>query len=75
MTTMELKILSQAVAANTTISDSAIVMLLGIQARLNAAIATGDPEVLKRLVDQLGVDTERLANALTANTPQAPHYD
>ena len=67
----ELATLTAAVAANATVADSAIVLLEGLKARLDDAIASGDAEVLRTLSEQLGTETVKLAAAVTANTPSA----
>ncbi len=65
----ELDDLKAAVAAETEVTQSAIALLNGLKAKLDAAIAAGDPAALKALSDSLGKDTADLAAAVTANTP------
>ncbi len=65
----ELDDLKAAVAAETEVTQSAIALLNGLKAKLDAAIAAGDPAALKALSDSLGKDTTDLAAAVTANTP------
>lgn len=60
------------VAANTTVVQSAVTLIQGLKAQLDAAIASGDPAQLQALSDQLGTDDAALAAAITANTPAAP---
>lgn len=60
------------VEANTTASGSAVVLLQGLKAALDAAIASGNPAEIQALADKLGVDTQALADAVVANTPAAP---
>lgn len=67
----ELDDLKAAVAKNTDVEESAIVLLNGLKVKLDAAIAAGDPAALKALSDELGSETGRLADAVTANTPAA----
>lgn len=57
------------VEANTTVDESAVALLQGLKAKLDAAIASGDPAAVKALSDQLGASTQRLADAVAANTP------
>ena len=64
----ELDDLKAAVAKNTDVTESAIVLLNGLKAKLDAAIASGDPAALKDLSAQLGAETGKLADAVAANT-------
>lgn len=63
--------LKAAVAKNTDVTESAIVLLQGLKAKLDEAIASDDPAALQALSDQLGTETQKLADAVTANTPAA----
>lgn len=63
--------LQDKVAANTTVTESAITLLAGLKAELDAAIASGDPAALTALSATLGAETQKLADAVTANTPSA----
>jgi hypothetical protein len=67
----ELDALKAAVAKDTDVDSSAIVLLQGLKAKLDAAIAAGDPAALTALSAQLGQNTDALAAAVTANTPAA----
>lgn len=67
----ELDDLKAAVARETEVDESAIVLLNGLKAKLDAAIAAGDPAALKALSDSLGAESQKLADAVTANTPAA----
>lgn len=67
----ELDDLRAAVARETEVDESAIVLLNGLKAKLDAAIAAGDPAALKALSDSLGTESQKLADAVTANTPAA----
>ena len=60
------------VERNTTVSESAITLLNGLKQQLDDAIASGDPNALQALSDQIGAETDKLAAAVTANTPAAP---
>lgn len=65
----ELDDLKAAVARDTEVDSSAITLLQGLKAKLDAAIASGDPAALKSLSDQLGANAQGLADAVTQNTP------
>ena len=64
--------LATKVAANKDVTDSAILLLNGLKAKLDAAIASGDPVKIQALSDSLGTETQTLADAVTANTPADP---
>lgn len=59
--------LTAQVAANAAVIDSAIVLINGIAARIDAAGV--DPVKLAALVDELKAKDTELAGAVTANTP------
>lgn len=68
----ELDQLKAAVAAEHTVTSSAVALLQGLKAKLDAAIAAnaaGNPADLQALADSLAADTSALAQAVTANTP------
>lgn len=60
------------VHSNTTVLQSAITLIQGLKAALDAAIASGDPAALQALSDELGTSDQALSDAITANTPAAP---
>jgi len=62
--------LTAKVAATKTVAESAIVLLQGLKAQLDAAGT--DPVALKALSDSLADTDQKLADAVTANTPAAP---
>jgi hypothetical protein len=65
--------LTAAVAANKSVTDSAITLLGGLKSQLDALIAAGsDPTALQALSDSLGAETQALADAVSTNTPVAP---
>ena len=66
----ELDTLKAEVAHNTDVEQSAIALIQGLKAQLDAAGT--DPVALKALSDQLGANAEALAAAVAANTPTAP---
>jgi hypothetical protein len=60
------------VTALGTVEDSVVALLTDLKAKLDAAIAAGaDPAKLQALSDALGAQTQRLSDAVTANTPAA----
>jgi hypothetical protein len=61
--------LQAAVAAEDTVIDSAVTLLQGLKAALDAAGT--DPVALKALSDDIGAKTATLADAVTKNTPAA----
>lgn len=60
------------VIAEATVNQSAITLLQGLKAQLDAAIASGDPAQIQAISDSLEANTAALAAAVTANTPAAP---
>lgn len=65
----ELAALQAQVAQNTTVIESAITLIQGIKAALDAAIASGNPQALTDLSATLGAEDQKLADAVAANTP------
>jgi hypothetical protein len=66
----QLDALAAAVAANTTVTGSAIELLNGLHAQLVDLLAqpTIDPVAVQALADDLSAQTQALAEAITANT-------
>jgi hypothetical protein len=66
----QLDALAAAVAANTTVTGSAIELLTGLHAQLMELLAqpTIDPVAVQALADDLSAQTQALAEAITANT-------
>lgn len=64
--------LTAAVAKNDEVINSAVTLLQGLKAKLDEAIASGDPAKVQALSDSLGADTQQLADAVAANTPPTP---
>lgn len=56
------------VAKNRDVTESAILLLQGLKQRLDDAIASGDPAAIAQLAIDLGSETQRLADAVAANT-------
>jgi len=65
----ELDALKAAVAAEDTVIQSAIVLLQGLKAALDAAIASNNPADLVALSADIGAQTAALSAAITTNTP------
>lgn len=63
----ELDELTSRVTASGDATDSAVLLLNGLKARLDAAGT--DPVALKALSDALGTNTDELAAAIIMNTP------
>lgn len=70
----QLDALAAAVAANTTVTGSAIELLNGLHDQLVALLAAEviDPAAVQALADDLSAQTQALAAAITENTPAAP---
>ena len=68
----ELDTLVAKVTALETVEESAIVLLQGLKAALDEAIAAGDVQTLQALSDRLAADTQKLADAILANTLAEP---
>lgn len=66
----DLSALQAEVAKNTTIEQSAITLIQGLAAQIQAAGT--DPAKLQAIVDQLTANDAALAAAVTANTTPAP---
>jgi hypothetical protein len=66
----ELDDLQREVSENGDAVQSAIALLNGLKARLDEAIASGNMARVAELSAQLGRQTDALAAAVTANTPQ-----
>lgn len=64
--------LSAEVARNTSVDQSAVVLLSGLADQIAALVAAQDVAGLEALVAQLRTDTDGLAAAVTANTPVVP---
>lgn len=65
----ELATLTQEVSETRTAVGSAIALIQGLKARLDEAIASGNPAALKALSDSLDADQQALAAAILANMP------
>lgn len=68
----ELDALEAAVAEQTSVIDSAVVLLDQIKALLDAAIASGDPNRILAVSALIADSKARLAEAVVRNTPAAP---
>ena len=65
----ELDSLVAEVTETKSIMASAVTLIRGLKARLDEAIASGDPALLQALSNDLNSGSEDLAAAITANTP------
>jgi len=63
----EVDALTKQIEANKTISGSAIILIQGLAAKIEAS--KNDPVALQALADSLRADDDALAAAITANTP------
>ncbi len=59
------------VQAETTVTQSAITLLQGLKAQLDAAIAAGDLTKVQQIADGIEANTAALSAAVSANTPAA----
>ena len=67
----QLDALAAAVAANSTVTGSAIALLVGLHAKILDLLSqeTIDPAAIQSLADDLSEQTQALAEAVSANTP------
>lgn len=65
----ELAVLTQEVAEIKGVAESAVALLNGLKAKLDEAIASGDPAALTALSNELDASSNALAAAVAANTP------
>lgn len=68
----ELDALTAQVSKNSDVIDSALTLIQGFKAQLDAAIASGNPAALTALSASIGASDDKLAAAVAANTPAAP---
>lgn len=66
---MSLENLQREVAETNTVIDSAVAFIVGIKQELLDAIASGNPQALQTLADNLDAKQNELAAALVRNTP------
>jgi len=64
--------LTAAVAKNTEVDASAIILLQGLKTKLDEAIAANDPAAVQKLSDDLAASTQALADAVAAHTVADP---
>jgi len=57
------------VAAEKTVDDSIIALLVEIKGKLDAAIASGDLTKIQAVADALDAEQAKIAAAVVANTP------
>jgi cell division septation protein DedD len=63
--------LQAAVAAQTSVTASAVTLIQGLATEISAAAASNDSAALEQLASQLQSSTASLAAAVSANTPAA----
>ena len=64
--------LRDAVARNTSVDDSVLTLLQGISQQLKDAQAQNDPQAIADVIAQLDANTQKMSDAVAANTPAAP---
>lgn len=68
----EMDRLTASVQRNTSVTDSALALISGLADQVRNAASSGDPAALNALADQIDAESQKLADAVTANTPAAP---
>lgn len=63
--------LRSAVERNTSVDDSVLTLLSGISQQLKDAQAQNDPQAIQDVINQLDANTQKMTDAVTANTPAA----
>ena len=63
--------LKDAVTRNTSVDDSVLALLQGISQQLKDAQAANDPQAITDIINQLDANTQKMTDAVTANTPAA----
>jgi hypothetical protein len=63
--------LRSAVERNTSVDDSVLALLSGISQQLKDAQASNDPQAIQDVINQLDANTQKMTDAVTANTPAA----
>lgn len=63
--------LKDAVTRNTSVDDSVLALLQGISQQLKDAQAANDPQAITDIIAQLDANTQKMTDAVTANTPAA----
>lgn len=61
--------LRAAVERNTSVDDSVLALLAGISQQLKDAQAQNDPAAIDAVIAQLDANTQKMTDAVTANTP------
>lgn len=69
-TDQAIAVLVEKVSAQGTVIESAITLLSGLAAQLQAS--ADDPAQIQEVIDQLNAQTDALAGAVAANTPSQP---
>lgn len=63
--------LRSAVERNTSVDDSVLTLLSGISQQLKDAQAQNDPQAIQDIINQLDANTQKMTDAVSANTPAA----
>jgi hypothetical protein len=61
--------LKDAVTRNTSVDDSVLTLLQGISQQLKDAQAANDPAAIADVIAQLDANTQKMTDAVSANTP------
>lgn len=64
--------LKAAVERNTSVDDSVLALLSGISQQLKDAQAQNDPAAIDEVIRQLDANTQKMTDAVTANTAEEP---
>lgn len=60
------------IARNSSVDDSIITLVQGLSQQLKDALANNDPKAIQDIITQLDQDADRVAKAVTDNTPSSP---
>jgi flagellin-specific chaperone FliS len=63
--------LTAAVDRNTAVDDSVLTLIQGIVQQLKDAQNSNDPQAIDALIAKLDANTQKMTDAVTANTPAA----
>jgi len=61
--------LRDSVQRNTDVDEGVVTLLQGVSQQLKDAQALNDPQAVQDVITQLDANTQRMADAVTANTP------
>lgn len=60
------------IARNSSVDDSIITLVQGLSQQLKDALANNDPKAIQDIINTLDQDADRVAKAVTDNTPSSP---